>query len=911
MNYDIFISYRRKGGYETAKHLFDLLTRDGYKVSFDIDTLRNGDFDLELLKRIDECTDFILILNKGAFDRIFDSQSDPQKDWLRNELAYALKKGKNIIPVMLNGFTEFPDNLPDDIARVQKKNGPKYDQYYFDDFYRRLKEVFMETPQPDGTAVDATIRNLKVSADTECTVYVDEKPRETIQAGKLHVFPLAEGTYKVEFVSAADEAVRIEKIIELEDCDRIERIELLPLQRLQDERRRLHDLQQTAVALFERYEGPVVWPDGPCDKRYPYAQRGFLIAREGKYGVATINGKELIPCRYDEIRFTEGLYIVVEEKRYGCIDRKGDLVVRCEYDQIRPMGDNGLLPAMKKSAWGYIDQTGAVVIDFTYTNAMPFVDGVAAVAQDYFSWGLIDDRNNLIVEPVYKGINYPTWRSEGLIPVDKNGKWGFIDKNGRYVLQPKYKQIWIPFENGVAVVETTMNSCFIDRSGKTLSKIKTPMSSGDFYVYLTDGLLPLCKGNRLGYIDAEGKEVIPLQYDHVEEQVGIFVDGFLRISKNGKWGYIDRQNKTLLDFIYDAAGDFNDGIAHVVLDGTDGFIDREGHFMAVKKQEETPLVSVQVSKEDYERYILQEAELERFTFDDRIGYKDSKSGKVVVEAQYHYGPERLSAEQQALVFGEKNAKIIDKLGNTIETFDRISAIEGEYLYVSDSYYSSFWLWSHYKPAYFLVLKPFKDKGRYYLGVIDLHGRTVVPFQYREVVLDHRLSVKTGELALIDDEKKIDIWSLPLERRIPKSASKLLKKMRRKNLKIFFLSIVFLALIYGPLLSPYNLLLRWNGLSILLKIITVAVAAAGLTGAVVQIKKCDGFSGYFIEDKGLYPIPIILFGSLGIYWLATLSGLSQVLYWLRIGGYVLLGSFILTRGILRFRDALKVYRHISK
>ena len=51
--YDIFISYRRKGGYETAKHLFDLLSRDGYKVSFDIDTLRNGDFDISLLKRVE------------------------------------------------------------------------------------------------------------------------------------------------------------------------------------------------------------------------------------------------------------------------------------------------------------------------------------------------------------------------------------------------------------------------------------------------------------------------------------------------------------------------------------------------------------------------------------------------------------------------------------------------------------------------------------------------------------------------------------------------------------------------------------------------------------------------------------------------------------------------------------------
>jgi hypothetical protein len=146
MAYDIFLSYRRQGGYETTKHLYDLLTHDNYSVSFDIDTLRNGDFDVELLKRIDECTDFILILNEGALDRCFTT--DKKWDWLRNELAYALEKNKNIIPVMLDGFREFPKNLPEDIAGVAYKNGPKYDKYYFDDFYRKLKRDFLETPPP-------------------------------------------------------------------------------------------------------------------------------------------------------------------------------------------------------------------------------------------------------------------------------------------------------------------------------------------------------------------------------------------------------------------------------------------------------------------------------------------------------------------------------------------------------------------------------------------------------------------------------------------------------------------------------------------------------------------------------------------------------------------------------------------
>lgn len=143
MKYDVFISYRRQGGYDTAKHLNDLLTRDGYKVSFDIDTLRSGDFDVQLLKRIEQCKDFILIVDEHAFDRTLNRTFDRTKDWMRNELAYALKKDKNIIPVFLSGVKGFPEGLPDDVKGVMTKNGPEYNRYYFNDFYRELKRRFL------------------------------------------------------------------------------------------------------------------------------------------------------------------------------------------------------------------------------------------------------------------------------------------------------------------------------------------------------------------------------------------------------------------------------------------------------------------------------------------------------------------------------------------------------------------------------------------------------------------------------------------------------------------------------------------------------------------------------------------------------------------------------------------------
>ena len=163
-NFDIFISYRRKGGFEVAKHIKDLLERDGYSVSFDIDNLRNGDFKDQLMERISNCKDFILILDAHVFDRETDEHDkktvDGKEDWLINEIAKALEAKKNIIPVMLDGFDNFPEKLPDEIKDVRYKNGPKYDREYFDAFYEKLKNFFNDSPRGYE---DVGVRNLPVN----------------------------------------------------------------------------------------------------------------------------------------------------------------------------------------------------------------------------------------------------------------------------------------------------------------------------------------------------------------------------------------------------------------------------------------------------------------------------------------------------------------------------------------------------------------------------------------------------------------------------------------------------------------------------------------------------------------------------------------------------------------------------
>ena len=138
--YDIFISYRRAGGAETAKHLRDVLTERGYRVFFDTDSLRSGNFNQKLFDVIESCKDVIIILSPGALDRCVN-----EGDWVRLELAYALSHGKNVVPVMSGGF-EFPESLPEDIDDVRWQNGVTVNIEFFDAMIDKLTTFLKSKP---------------------------------------------------------------------------------------------------------------------------------------------------------------------------------------------------------------------------------------------------------------------------------------------------------------------------------------------------------------------------------------------------------------------------------------------------------------------------------------------------------------------------------------------------------------------------------------------------------------------------------------------------------------------------------------------------------------------------------------------------------------------------------------------
>lgn len=130
VKYDIFISYRKRCSGDKPEMLQLMLEENGFKgcVSFDKDNL-NGQFDIELLRRIDTCKDFLMMAMPQTFDGIDADNKEETKfytelasmpyeefsrtvrqaaktrpvDFVRIELGRALRRAEkgdiNIVPI--------------------------------------------------------------------------------------------------------------------------------------------------------------------------------------------------------------------------------------------------------------------------------------------------------------------------------------------------------------------------------------------------------------------------------------------------------------------------------------------------------------------------------------------------------------------------------------------------------------------------------------------------------------------------------------------------------------------------------------------------------------------------------------------------------------------------------------------
>jgi conserved hypothetical protein len=299
-----------------------------------------------------------------------------------------------------------------------------------------------------------------------------------------------------------------------------------------------------------------------------------------------------------------------------------------------------------------VDKQGINVINPQFSQADFFRDGLALVRDLQGKVGFINAKGTYEITPQYlKGLPF----SEGLtFVVSKGGSPTCIDKTGRVKFVMDYARFVCPFSEGLAVFgqldeQWNIRRGYIDKEGKVVIPPQFEKARA-----FSEGFSAIRINEKWGFIDKTGKIVVNPQYDEIRD----FKNGKAAFYRGKQAGYIDTQGREVITAQFDKAEKFAEEKAAVRLGKTYGYIDLEGK-IAINPQFDSVanfrngLALVKMGKQ--------------------YAYIDSE-GKIVINPQY----EAASSFYDGVAFVRKGSKwgIIDKEGKYLAQpqFDKIEHI---------------------------------------------------------------------------------------------------------------------------------------------------------------------------------------------------------------------------------------------
>ena len=227
-----------------------------------------------------------------------------------------------------------------------------------------------------------------------------------------------------------------------------------------------------------------------------------------------------------------------EDKRgdYGIVNLDGDIVVDFELDNR---------PSIMVENWAYFENTnGSInyvnnsskIVETTHESSLLFNEGHVVVRLSDGQLAILDSNLNLVKTLV--GIQEAGSLSEGLIKVkNSDGLWGFTNLENQEVVRSKYFNV-NSYREGLAIVmqkvEGELLHGVIDKQGNEV----IPMTSKyDYLTSFSEGLCVFEKDGRIGYLNAERKEVKVEVLEVSEGEVAGIKGATLKISGDYAFGY--------------------------------------------------------------------------------------------------------------------------------------------------------------------------------------------------------------------------------------------------------------------------------------------------------------------------------------------------------------------------------------
>jgi hypothetical protein len=289
--------------------------------------------------------------------------------------------------------------------------------------------------------------------------------------------------------------------------------------------------------------------DVEFDDASSFTPEGFaMVKKNGKWGV--IDGQEhlVLPCVYEEIRFSrQGFILFREHGLWGFMRPDSSVFVEPIFTNIREFNDNGneavvaVIEPAKRGAWSLVDTTGKAVSDETFADVGLFFDRVAPAAAMNKKWGLVNTQGAWVLQPQFAAVE--NFCPHGFARIHKNelsnGRFsgsGYVNTDGEVVVEPKYTFVSPKSPDGLQAIRTSKGNGFINMKGDVVIE-PSFQATGNFS---KQGVAPASANGRWGLIDKTGKWVLKPEYDRINDfsasGMAVFEQGGLKgvLAENGE-----------------------------------------------------------------------------------------------------------------------------------------------------------------------------------------------------------------------------------------------------------------------------------------------------------------------------------------------------------------------------------------
>lgn len=360
-------------------------------------------------------------------------------------------------------------------------------------------------------------------------------------------------------------------------------------------------INQKNEEIFKEYSKVEAIDNFDSKQNIWYEDDVLRVEKDGEYGLINFEGKEVLPCDYDEITALKGVtnnLLVKKDGKVGLVNEKGQTIVNTEYKDIKTLKEgykNEYIIVNDNNQYGIISTTGTVIIEPKYEDVKYLNNSEMFAIKDAGVWKLINKDNQILIDGGYDNIIEA--KGENVV-VEKGGKYGVVTTKNEEKIPVEYEQIKYTFSI-YYIAKTGGKYGIINLNNEQVKDFNyinmDYVEKGDFIqadvsdtetVIFDNNLSEKINGivseinQEKGYIKVYTNNEYKYYNFKFEEKKSsdILTSNNLFLSKkDGKYGYVNKEGKVIVDYIYEDGTEQNScGFAAVKKDGVWGSINKVG-----------------------------------------------------------------------------------------------------------------------------------------------------------------------------------------------------------------------------------------------------------------------------------------------------------------------------------------------